>query len=395
MASLGGKTVVFTGFRDKALEADIVAGGGRVATSVSLQTDILVASGVKGVESVNAKKARAQGVRVVSRADFAAEFFPPSLWDRVRGKKLSARGKQEETCYLTLDNGGQAFKVCYNDQRFWVFKPNVALDDEGYDDENVVHGLLAVKPTKYTRAFVGRSPKNRMTKSSGGHGAKFDGNSMLFELDVPRTPSSRSRAYMYTYMFIGDTVGVFSTVSPVASFVSPVGNSGVPYPFAVDRSGVAYLLIEGVQIVQMKGAAGKGAAGNKAPDDDDDPYGYYYDRATLTPPIPHPFLTHSSPIPSDVSFDVFEGITAFYIGSKQYTLTYVPAPEKNFERIIRFGETSKKRRAADDKRPTRVYVVAHGEKKELVKREYASLMRRVGKQRGFANLKIKVLVPRQ
>lgn len=43
---------------------------------------------------------------------------------------------------------------------------------------------------------------------------------------------------------------------------------------------------------------------------------------------------------------------------------------------------------------TPLYVVAHGMKKKLGKKDYVDLMRRVGKQRGFARFKSRVVVPR-
>ena len=208
-------------------------------------------------------------------------------------------------------------------------------DDSQYDD-------VAVKPTKYTRVFIGRSPVNKMTKFSGGHGPKFDGNSMLFELGET------------SYMFVGECVRTFTTRSPITTFVSPVGNSDVPYPYAIDAEGTVYLLIENVKLTAVP---------------DSDPYDFYYKRGLLTPDLG----LGGEPV------EPFEGITAFYIGAKQYTFRYEPDPERDFERLSHFGR--------DKKLVTPLYVVAHGVKRKLGKKDYVDLMRRVGKQRGFARLK--------
>lgn len=45
-------------------------------------------------------------------------------------------------------------------------------------------------------------------------------------------------------------------------FASPVGNSDVPYPYAVDRNGSYYLLIEGVVLHRVPPSS--------------DPYDWYY-----------------------------------------------------------------------------------------------------------------------
>jgi DNA ligase (NAD+) len=62
------KTVVFTGFRNKEWEQQIAAVGGRVASAVSGQTNILI---VKDTDNMSTKiiKARDQGVQILSKAD--------------------------------------------------------------------------------------------------------------------------------------------------------------------------------------------------------------------------------------------------------------------------------------------------------------------------------------
>ncbi|PNH01165.1 DNA ligase [Tetrabaena socialis] len=321
MAPLKGKTIVFTGFRDKELQERIVAKGGRVASAISQHTDIVIASTVKSAKAV---KAREQGVRVMNRSEFDAEFFSTSFKH-----------------YLTHDNGGRSFKVCFDSRRFWVFKPSSP------DDDVTSHDAVAVKPTPYTRVFIGRSPLNERTRFSGAYGPKFDGNSMLFEI-APRR-----------YVFVGHCIRLFNSTEPIEKFVSPVGNSDVPYPYAIDRSGHVYMLLEEVVLTSRP----------RPPD----PHDLYYEQALLTPNLG---LVRPEPVVP------FEGITAFFIGSKQFTLRYDPHPRRA-ARAEQGGAAWKK-----------MYIVSHGEKKELSKEEYVALMRRVGKQRGLAPLKSKLLVPR-
>lgn len=69
-----GKSVVFTGFRDKALENGILARGGDVKTGVSKKTAYLLVGGPKGQGSGKEKKAIQYGVPVLSVAEFKAMF---------------------------------------------------------------------------------------------------------------------------------------------------------------------------------------------------------------------------------------------------------------------------------------------------------------------------------
>lgn len=67
-----GQKVLFTGFRDKELENEIVSNGGEIATSVSKAT-ILVAADPNGSSSkLNA--ARNKGIKIYSKAEFIKKF---------------------------------------------------------------------------------------------------------------------------------------------------------------------------------------------------------------------------------------------------------------------------------------------------------------------------------
>jgi NAD-dependent DNA ligase len=72
-AALAGKSVVFTGFRNKDWEAALAAAGAKLSTSVSGKTFVVVAADPYE-ESGKLKKAADLGVRIVSRDAFAAEY---------------------------------------------------------------------------------------------------------------------------------------------------------------------------------------------------------------------------------------------------------------------------------------------------------------------------------
>jgi len=72
--SIAGKKVVFTGFRDNALEAKITQLGGKVMTSVSGSTSVVVVGGTKGAGSGKEKDAHAKGIPVLNLAQFKAKY---------------------------------------------------------------------------------------------------------------------------------------------------------------------------------------------------------------------------------------------------------------------------------------------------------------------------------
>jgi len=72
--SITGKSAVFTGFRDAALEAAVAANGGEIKTGVSKKVDYLVVGGVKGQGSAKEKKAIELGIPILSVAEFKEMF---------------------------------------------------------------------------------------------------------------------------------------------------------------------------------------------------------------------------------------------------------------------------------------------------------------------------------
>jgi NAD-dependent DNA ligase len=64
-----GQVIVFTGVRNKELEAAIVAAGGEVSTTVGKKTTLVVAKDPEE-NSGKIKKAREMGIRIVGMAEF-------------------------------------------------------------------------------------------------------------------------------------------------------------------------------------------------------------------------------------------------------------------------------------------------------------------------------------
>jgi hypothetical protein len=141
--------------------------------------------------------------------------------------------------YFTHSNGGRIFCVEIKSR-----------DVNLYVNNQNTKSMRFLETIESEQIFIGKSEKNKMTEFSGGYGRKFDGNSILLHL------------HSNQYMFIGDEVYVFTSIGKIKSFVSPVGNNDVPYPYAIDDLDNTYLLTE-TKI--LKGIY-------------DDPYDFYYDN---------------------------------------------------------------------------------------------------------------------
>ena len=84
--------------------------------------------------------------------------------------------------------------------------------------------------------FVGISHLCPLTVLSGEYDRvnefKEEGNSLLFHIGDLK------------YIFAGIEVFEFKAVDEIVAFVSPVGANDFPYPYAIDRTGRHYLMLE-------------------------------------------------------------------------------------------------------------------------------------------------------
>ena len=259
-------------------------------------------------------------------------------------KGPNAETKSWLLTYYTHDNGGRPFEVRIDSQKVSVYKKSPYYDEDEYT--TLVKAFTNVK-----RIFIGKSPKNSRTKFSGGYGKEFDGNTILLYLGSrgprgPRGPSGTAARHRYVY--VGEKIFSFTTDHRITKYVSPVGSNDVPYPYAVDKNNVHYLLAENVFLkIDSSGAR-------------DDPYSYFYDVRRITPDTGS--AHRARPI-----FPNFDGIEEFLIDDETYTLTYHSDPEAHYE----FIKSELGRKAC--------VIKTNGKKVELDKKRYVDLMRRFGK----------------
>lgn len=237
-----------------------------------------------------------------------------------------------EECVWTHDNGGRPFKVVIRDHAVEVHE----------------HDVLVWSIRKARRVFVGQSPADH---PSTVYSENCKGNSVLIET------ASRE------YVFVGHCLFCLSTIDPVRDndstdwrdhgFVSPVGNSDVPYPYAIDLEGRYYLLTEQVRL-------------DAVPDEaKDDPYYWYYrrrrithDRAYVDSPLGRPYKVGN--------------VQHFYLGDEEYTCIFWPDYDVEYDRIVTvFG-------------PVSVQYYGQTQRVRLDKSDYTQWMRAFGEEAGFS-----------
>ena len=226
--------------------------------------------------------------------------------------------------YYIHDNGCIPFKVLINDSIVEVYK----------SDDNT-SPIQTFSPNKI---FIGESKLNPMTKFSGCNGDEFLGNSILLEINGDEDG--------YEYEFIGKSIFSFHTIGKIVTYESPVGNNDVPYPYAIDEFGNVFLLIEDIVLIDTEQL-------REIIQNEKDPYNYYYSLSIITTSgygCREPIIGN------------FEGITKYYIDDEEYTLTY-NEPEE-YEKVLRGCNGQY------------MYIVQNGEKIELTKEMYISLMER-------------------
>jgi hypothetical protein len=146
--------------------------------------------------------------------------------------------------YVTRFNGGEFFRVF--------------IADGGVQVRDVASGRNCLS-LRAARVFVGESLETEMTRYSGGYGPKYLGNSVLVHEEQPHEHLE--------YYYVNKELVKFRALAPIVEYQSPMGNSGVPYPYAVDELGRVYLLAE-KKVLEPSVCAGWCA--------DKDPYRYYY-----------------------------------------------------------------------------------------------------------------------
>lgn len=164
-----------------------------------------------------------------------------------------------------VDNGGSPFRVRLSSVnrkgRADVYVVNML------DEENDISEYIMWKSFHYHQAFIGFDP-SELNPSHGWFGPTehwwHGGNSVLLQLTGN------------TYMFIGNEIYSFVSFDEITGYMSPMGNSAVPYPYAIGKTNT-YLLVENTWIPNNLLAARDVSRAADA-----DPYDIYYNSDVQT-----------------------------------------------------------------------------------------------------------------
>ena len=206
--------------------------------------------------------------------------------------------------------------------------------------------------------FIGKSPVNDVTLFSGGHGDRFDGNTILFRCPTAEDPQNHQQHQQHPYVYIGENIIMFYAKGRIVKYRSDVGNNDCPYPFAIDEHNYIYLFAENVVL------APNFATNINDITDDTDIYEYYYDKCKM-----------AMPRREGQDERTYMGISALMVNDVWFVLSYRPAPEssKAYDRITSEGE---------------LYAVIDSLKVPMSKERYLELIRNYGIEHGFEQLNI-------
>jgi len=294
--------------------------------------------------------------------------------------------------YFTHSNGGRPFKVVNDSssQKITVYK--VILNSPGDENDYICPPVLEAE---YTTIFIGKSNKNKQTKFNGGYGKEFNGNSILIKKKNTDTDTDTSTASTNKYIFIGDTIYSFTALDEIVKFKSPVGNSDVPYPCAMDRSGNFYLLIENVIITSFDKNNNK-EEDKKRRCNLSNVYQYYYSNTKLK----KTFIV----LPSSKKPLLHELSQELYC---TYNLSYNSDPEKDYNRLVKHvynyypnekNEIENKMYLLDGYKWSPVGIrnensdLKHVSFVELDKLQYVELLETFGYEKGFYSLLNKTVI---
>ncbi len=132
--------------------------------------------------------------------------------------------------YYIHNNGGRPFKVTIDDHRMSIYRMTEYDPEWKYEDTPYLSIPLSGK-----KVFIPKSHPKTPCAHFERPTKKFKGNSILLQVDP------------HTYLYVGGCyVYMFETEDEILEYYSPVGNSDVPYPWAVGTENVYFLIENGV-----------------------------------------------------------------------------------------------------------------------------------------------------
>jgi hypothetical protein len=151
--------------------------------------------------------------------------------------KINLKGYKK---YFIHNNGGRPYLVYNKGNSVYIYKSDKSREEK--KDNDLDYNKLE-KHIDALKVFIGKSPDMKMTRSSGTNNKiNTDGNTILLHLDS----KSSANKINHKYMIISECIKIFTTNDDeITYYFSPIGNSDVPYPFAIGKKYVYVLWNEG------------------------------------------------------------------------------------------------------------------------------------------------------
>lgn len=241
-------TLFAVGTKQKGLDGNMwiiaQASNGVKRWSKVTDTKVKKSSGSKSKKSLKKKSTKigtkaeiAEKLRKLKTATNTKSFVPKS--------KATSKGHT----YFIHDNGGRPFKVVVNKNGIFIYGQSSDMDGEEDSDGNAIYDKGLLKITNYAGYWVGFDTSKWTS---------FHGNTILIQLDL------------HSYVAVVDSIYSFKTSDVIVDYVSPVGNSDVPYPVAYGTDNVYFIL-------DAKKVAKKYLRTDATPRNAEDMYGEFYD----------------------------------------------------------------------------------------------------------------------
>lgn len=162
-------------------------------------------------EKINAKKKGKDGnlwtVKVINNGT--------KRWVKINSNQQNTLPLNGYKKYFIHFNGGMPYLVYIKNNDVYIYEGGSRMEDLMEYNKLVKH-ICALK------VFIGKSPKIKFTRNSGGYGKEYDGNTILLQIGK------------YKYMLIAVEIKTFVTKNDtITHFVSPMGNNDYPYPVAI------------------------------------------------------------------------------------------------------------------------------------------------------------------
>lgn len=242
--------------------------------------------------------------------------------------------------YYTNYNYNNTYKVTIqnNDVNIYSFIDNDEDKEEysempTYEFKNVEH------------IFIGKSPICNITLYYEVYGPEFDGNTILLHI--------KNNEYVY----IGNDVYKFKSISKIITYNSPVGRNYVPNPYAVDKNNNVYIL--GQEVIMTNYNFKKNIIYKNALAD------YYYDIHYIT----HQHKKIYNPL----------NIKYFYVDGDKYNLNYCVNPGEYYDKLADFINGYKG-----------IIKIVYNDNKEKIlnRQDYIDIITKFGKMKGFVPIDV-------